>query len=184
MQKRKLKIINFLYLTDEKYNKIREYRNQEYIRKVSLNTKIISKEEHKNYKFFLEERKKYFAYLILNDEKDYGVITLKKDFDMTYTVGDYLIDGSSKYEGGGVVNRFCIMYLCNMLNIKYLNSEFKIDNTRGHRAGLISKVNSCIEKDGFFIEYSQVLDFNNKSVIESKARKLFDKIYEIEEIKL
>lgn len=184
MKKRNLEIINFLHLNNQYYNQILKYRNQEYVREVSLNTNPISQAEHQNYRRLLKEKKQYFAYLIKNDDKDYGVITLKKGQDDIYTIGDYLIDQTYKYEGGGIVNRFCIMFLCNKLSIRYLKSEFKVSNTRGHRAGSISKINSCIRKDNFFQEYAEVLNFYDESVLNSKARKLFDKVYEIKSIKL
>ena len=184
MKKRKLKIINFLYLSNEKFKKIREYRNQNYIREVSLNSSLISEKEHYEYKELLEKEDNYFAFLIINDDKDYGVISFKKNKDESFTVGDYLVDEKYKYEGGGIVNRYCIMYICNNLSINYLKSEFKVDNKRGHRAGTISKVDDCIRQDDFFTEYSQVLDYFDKDVLLSKSRILFDKLYAIEEVKI
>ena len=62
MKKREIKIINFLNLSEEKYMNILEYRNQEYIRNVSLNTNYISIEEFSNN---INELKK--IYLISDD---------------------------------------------------------------------------------------------------------------------
>ena len=78
MKKREIKIINFLNLSEEKYMNILEYRNQEYIRNVSLNTNYISIEDHKKYFELLVKKDNYFAFLITNDNKDYSVINLKK----------------------------------------------------------------------------------------------------------
>lgn len=172
--------MNFLNLSDAKFNKIREYRNQKYIREFSLNSNLISKDEHYTYKKLLEQEKDYLAFLILNENKDYGVITLKKETEDTYTIGDYTVKEEYKFEGAGIVNRYCIIYICNKLNIKYLKSEFKINNTRGHRSGLISQVNECVQEDGFFKEIVEVFNFNDEKVTNTKARKIFDKLYEIE----
>lgn len=179
MRKRKLKIINFNYLSKQKYNKIREYRNQTYIRDVSLNSNPITREEHTKYLKLLKEGTDYFAYLITSDNKDYGVITLKKIDEKTYLIGDYLVKEDYKYEGGGVVNRYCIIYICNQLNIKFLNVEQKITNTRGNRAGTISQVKESIYENGYLKESVEVLGFNDKEVSNTKARILFDKLYQI-----
>ncbi len=186
MKKRKLKIINFLYLDDEKYNKIREYRNQEYIRKVSLDDRIITKEEHQNYKKLLEKKDKYFAYLITCDDEDYAVITFKKLDDDTYNIGEYLVKEEYKYEGGGVVNRYCILLLCNKLDIKLVRFQILWYNSRGFKAGNVSKIKESTynQNNGFIEGLLEMLDFNDKEVVESKARKLFDKMYEIIEVKL
>lgn len=184
MKKRELKITNFLYLDEENYNKVLEYRNQEFIRKVSMNPDIITMKEHKNYLELLKKKDIYFAFLITNNEEDYGVISLKKITENSYSVGDYLVKEKFKFEGGGVVNKFCMMYLCNKLNIKYLSYDIKYFNTRGFRTGSIAKISSYEEKDDFFSETSEVLDFLDKNVLSSKPRKLFDKLYEIKECQI
>lgn len=184
MKKRELKITNFLYLHEDRYNKILKYRNQEFIRKVSINENIISKEEHKNYLKLLREKDTYFAFLITNNDQDYGVISLKKIKDGTYCIGDYLVKEEYKFEGGGVVNRFCTLYICNKLNIKYLTYDIKYSNRRGFRAGYIAKINTYEEKDGFFSESAEILDFFDEDILNSKARKLFDKLYEIKECQI
>ncbi|WP_164468946.1 hypothetical protein [Aliarcobacter cryaerophilus] len=106
MKKRELKIINFLHLNEEEYAKILEYRNQEYIRKVSISQDIISEEEHKNYLEQLKKEDEYFAFIIKNDDKDYGVISLKKLSEDTYNIGDYLVKEDYKFEGEGLLISF------------------------------------------------------------------------------
>ncbi len=184
MKKRELKIINFLYLNEDKHNKILEYRNQEYIRKVSINEGIITKEEHNHYLELLKKKDKYFAFLITNNGQDYGVISLKKLSEDTYNIGDYLVKEDYKFEGGGVVNKFCIIYICNKLNIKYLSYDMKYSNKRGLRTGIIAKINSYTEKDGFFSEIAEVFDFLDKNILKTKPRKLFDKLYQIKECQI
>lgn len=184
MKKRELRIINFLHLSEEEYGKILEYRNQEYIRKVSINPNIISQYDHKNYLELLKKEDEYFAFIIKNDNKDYGVISLKKLSEDTYNIGDYLVKDDYKFEGGGVVNKFCILYICNKLNIKYLSYDIKYSNKRGLRTGTIAKIKYYEEKDGFFSETSEVLNFFDKDILNSKPRKLFDKLYEIKECQI
>ena len=182
MQKRKLKIINFLYLSVEKYNKIREYRNQDFIREFSFFKKLISIEEHKKYKEMLEEKENHFAFLITKDDYDYSVITLKKIDNEKYSVGEYLIKEEYKYEGGGIVTRFCMSYLLNNLKIKFIKSSHSIENRRGYRSGIIAEVKDEIYEDGYLSETIEVLEFNHPKSKENKARKCFDKIYEIVDV--
>lgn len=179
MKKREIKIINFLNLSEEKYMNILEYRNQEYIRNVSLNTNYISIEDHKKYFELLVKKDNYFAFLITNDNKDYSVINLKKINNNTYYIGDYLVKEEFKFEGGGVVNRFCVQYICNKLDIKYLTSDVKYSNTRTFRSGKIGELISREIKDETFSDTIEIFDFFNKDVLNSKARKMFDKLYEI-----
>lgn len=184
MKRRELKIINFLHLNDKKYNQILGYRNQEYIRKVSINSNLITKEEHKHYLELLKKKDEYFAFLIINNDQDYGVISLKKITDDTYYIGDYLVKEDYKFEGGGVVNKFCIIYICNKLNIKYLSYDIKYNNSRGFRASPKTKIITYEEKENFFSETSEVLNFYDTSVLNSKPRKLFDKLYEIKDCQI
>lgn len=184
MRRRELSIINFLYLEEEKYNKIREYRNQQYIVNVSSNINLITEEEHHNYFKLLKEKDTYFAFLIRRNNEDYGVVSLKKITDDTYYIGDYLVKEEYKFEGGGVVNRFCMMYICNKLNIKFISYDIKYSNKRGFRAGSIGKTFSYEEKNGFFSESTEVADFFDEDILNSKARKLFDKLYEIKECQI
>lgn len=184
MKKREIKIINFLHLSEEEYAKILEYRNQEYIRKVSISQDIITEEEHKNYLERLKKEDEYFAFMIKNDNKDYGVISLKKLTEDSYNIGDYLVKDDYKFEGGGVVNKFCILYICNKLNIRYLSYDIKYSNTRGFRAGPITKFLSHERKENFFSETAEVLSFFDKDILNSKPRKLFDKLYEIKDCQI
>lgn len=182
MKTRKLRIINFLYLDDKKYKQIREYRNQKYIREVSLNQNKITVEEHQSYKILLNQQDIYFAYLILCDERDYGVITFKKIDNNTCYIGDYLVKEKYKYEGGGIVNRFCINYLCNKINIKYIRAKQFLNNTRGNRGGGVFTIEHISSNNGYNEYLSEVPKFYEEKNLATKARKMFDKIYKITEI--
>jgi len=177
--KKQIRIVNFLKLNEDKFKKIREYRNQDYIRNVSFNTKEISEEEHNNYKKLLEQKDIYFAYLITCNEKDYGVISLKKINDDTYFIGDYLVDEIYQYEGGGIVNRICISYLSSKLGIKFLKSIQKKTNKRSNRAGGVKTVGIKSFDDNFNSILVSVDEFNSPETLNSKPRILFDKLYEI-----
>ena len=182
MKKRKLNIINFLYLSEDKYNNIREYRNQDFVREFSFSRKIISIIEHKKYKEMLEKKEDYFAFLITKDNSDYSVITLKKIDNGKYSVGEYLVKEEYKYEGGGIVTRFCMSYILNKLNIKCIISQHSIENRRGYRSGVIAEIKDETYDNGYLSETIEVLEFNDPKSKESKARKCFDKIYEIVDV--
>lgn len=179
MKKREVSIINFLNLSKEEYEKILEYRNQKFIRKSSKNQNIITKEEHENYHKLLEKKDKFFAFLIRVDDVDYGVISLKKIDEKTYYIGEYLVDELYKFEGGGVMLRFCMLYLFNIMGVKYTSYDIKTTNTRGIRSGIISKWLYGCQKDDFYQGVLEILDFNDPQILNSKARKMFDKIYTI-----
>ena len=185
MKKREIKIVNFLYLDEKKYNKILEYRNQEYIRKVSINENIISKKEHKDYLELLKKKDKYFSFLITINKKDYGVISLKKITEDTYSIVDYLVKEEYKFEGGGIVNRICLSYIASKLNIKYLKSKQLIDNTRGNRLGGVKTIEVIRCENSDFNEIKAVVDnFYDESIINSKSRMLFDKLYDIKDCQI
>ncbi|MCR4941762.1 MAG: hypothetical protein K5978_03075 [Campylobacter sp.] len=179
MKKRKIQIINFLHLSEEKYNKIREYRNQEYVRKVSNSTSLISLAEHENYHKLLEQKDKFFAWLLVVDGRDYGVITLKKLSDENYYAGDYLVNEIYKFEGGGVVNSLCTLFICNKIGAKFISYDIKTDNTRAYRRGSIGEVQSHEAKQDSFCELLKLTDFYDANLLKTRARIAFDKMYEI-----
>lgn len=179
VKKRNIKIINFLHLEEEKYTKIRDYRNQEYIRKVSVNTDLITEEKHWKYLELLKKQDDYFAFLITRDDEDFGVVSLKKFSEDTYFIGDYLVNELSKYEGGGIVNRICISYISNKLNIKYLKTMQNKNNTRSNRAGGVKTLKVVSLHNDFNDVTAIVDDFYSPDALNSKPRKLFDKLYVI-----
>ncbi|MDX9797082.1 MAG: hypothetical protein RBT24_09640 [Arcobacteraceae bacterium] len=181
MKKQNIKIINFLHLEKEKYNHILEYRNQKYIREVSQSNKIITKEEHQNYFELLKKKDNYFAFLIMRDNKDFGVISLKKITEDTYFIGDYLVNELFKFEGGGIVNRICISYIANKLNIQYLKTTQNKNNTRSNRAGGVKTLSVVSINDDFNDVTASVDDFYSPETLNSKPRILFDKLYMISE---
>lgn len=181
MKKRNIKIINFLHLDEEKYIKIRNYRNQEFIRKVSSHTDLITEEEHWKYLELLKKQDNYLAFLITRDDEDYGVITLKKFTDDTYFIGDYLVNELYKYEGGGIVNRICISYIASKLNIKYLKTMQNKNNTRSNRAGGVKTLKVISLNDDFNDVIAIIDDFYSPDTLSSKPRILFDKLYVISE---
>lgn len=179
MEKHTLKIINFLHLDKIKYHTILEYRNQPYIRKVSQNEKVITPQEHQKYLKLLQQQDKYFAFLITKNEEDYGVVTLQKITDDTYTIGDYLVKELFQFEGGGVVNRICISFIATKLKIKYLQTTQKKNNTRSNRAGGVKTFKITSIDEHFNEVIATVDDFYSLETINSKPRRLFDKLYTI-----
>ena len=185
MKKRAINIINFLNLSKERYYKILEYRNQDFVREVSNGTNYITLDEHTNYLKLLEKKDKFFAFLILVDGKDYGVVSLKKTAEDTCYIGHYLVDELYKFEGGGVVARCCISYICTKLNVRYTSYSIKTTNTRGFRTSCDSaKVVSVQEQNGFYEGVMEILNFNSDEFKKSKSKKLFDKLYEINDCEL
>ena len=96
------------------------------------------------------------------------MLNLKKINNNTYYIGDYLVKEEFKFEGGGVVNRFCVQYICNKLDIKYLTSDIKYSNTRTFRSGKIGELISREIKDETFSDTIEIFDFFNKKGIPIK----------------
>ena len=183
MKKKKIKIISLTHLSNEHFEIIREYRNQLYIRKVSVNSDPISKEDHLAYKIKLLQKNSHFGFLIQNNETDYGVINLRKINNNTYNIGDYLVKEEYKYEGGGIVNRFCISYIATKLGIKYLKGKQLSTNTRGSRGGGVITLQHINSENGFDEYLAEAVDFYDENYLTLKARKVFDKLYDIIEFK-
>lgn len=183
--KSKIEIISFLYLTDEEYFKIIEYRNQKFVRNVSCNTEKISYEQHLNYRELLKKKDNYFSFLIKKDGQDYAVISFKKCKNGNFTAGDYLIDEEFQFEGGGIIILVCEIYLCNYLKIEQLEYEVKLNNKRGLRNSKIFGIKQKREvKDGFVYEIVKILPLDSLEIQNSRFKKLFDKLYEIEVVQI
>ncbi|BCX79197.1 hypothetical protein [Campylobacter sp. 19-13652] len=181
MQQKSVRIVNFLHLSPEKYDKILEYRNQKYVREASLNTDIITKNQHENYLNLLKKQDLFFAFLITVDDKDYAVISLKKVNDDTFYIGDYLVNEVYKFEGGGVVNKFCTHYICEKLGAKFISYDILYTTTRNLRTGKMGEVVAHKENDSSFTQTTKLYSYNSLEILNSKQRKLFDKMYEIKE---
>ncbi len=183
--KSKIEIVNFLYLTDEEYFKIIEYRNQKFVRNASCNVEMISYEQHLNYLELLKKKDNYFSFLIKKDGQDYAVISFKKYKNGNFTVGDYLVDEKLQFEGGGIVILVCEIYLCNCLKIELLEYEVRLNNKRGLRNSKNFGIKQKREvKDGFLYEIVKILPLDSLEMQNSKVKKLFDKLYEIETVRI
>lgn len=180
---KQIKIINFLHLDEEKYFQILKYRNQEFIKNISLDQKAITIKEHENYRKLLEKKDEYFAFLITCDGEDYGVISLKDLKNGYFRTGDYLVDEDFKFGGGGVVISICEAYLFDRLNIKFVSYEINTDNKRALRNNQIIEITQDEKSSGdYLIRKSRILNVNSLEFKNLKAKKLFDKLYKIEEI--
>lgn len=181
MHQKSVKIINFLHLSKEKYDKILEYRNQAYIREASLNTDIITKQQHENYLNLLKKQDIFFAFLVTVQDNDYAVINLKKVDADTFYIGDYLVNEIYKFEGGGVVSKFCIHYICQKMGAKFIKYDIKHTTTRNLRTGKMGDVIEHKDDKDSFTQTVKIYDYNDPEVLNSKQRKLFDKMYSIKE---
>ena len=184
MRKKELRIINFLNLSHEKYMKILEYRNQEFVRVVSNSTELITSKQHNDYHKLLEKKDIFFAFLITCEDKDYAVINFKKLEDGSFYVGYYLVDELYKFEGGGVVLHNCMMFICWKLGIKFISYDIKIENSRVFRVGYGGKTISSSQNGDSYHYITELFEFDNDIVKNTKSRKLFDKLYDIKEMQI
>ena len=179
MRKKRLEIINFVNLSDEKYRKILEYRNQEYVRTVSNSPEPITVKQHEAYREALKKRDKFFAFLITCDGEDYAVINLKKLDDGSFYLGYYLTDELYKFEGGGVAVHNCMMYICDRLKIKLISYDIKPENSRVFRVGRGGEDIAVSSNSEALHHLVRLYGYDDERVKNSKSAKLFNKIYEI-----
>jgi len=175
--KRPINIFNFVTLKDEHFNKVRDYRNQEFVRGASIYQDRVSYSEHQEYRSRLLRQDREFAYIVQNESTDYGVISIHRIDSTTCSVGDYLVDEKFKFEGGGIVNRLSICKICNHLGFTRIKAKQQAGNTRGSRAGGVFTVAHLGTNNGFDEFLSEVPDYEDSRVRNSRARKMFDKLY-------
>ena len=181
MRKKRLEIINFVNLSDEKHRKILEYRNQEYVRTVSNSLEPITVKQHEAYREALKKHDKFFAFLIMCDGEDYAVINLKKLDDGSFYLGYYLTDELYKFEGGGVAVHNCMMYICDRLKIKLISYDIKPENSRVFRVGQGGEDIAVSSNSEALHHLVRLYGYDDERVKNSKSAKLFNKIYEIKD---
>lgn len=120
----KVDFINFLELNEEYIEKIREWRNQDFVRKYMFNSEVITREEHFNFFKNLKKDNTRKLYLSLYDNMPMGVLQFNVDeSEICMETGYYLIDSKFLNRGFGIIMSYAAL--------KYAFETVKIQKVKG-----------------------------------------------------
>jgi len=142
--------INFINILDaniETQMEVRNWRNDESIRKYMFNDHIITEEEHKNWLKSLEKTDKNIFFLGFLNEDIIGVTSIiNADYtDKTCSWGQYL---NPKYLGLGLgffIEYYFLNYIFDNFEFEKINSEILSNNNKNIK--LHDKLGFLLEKD-------------------------------------
>ena len=142
--------INFVNILDvdiETQMEVRNWRNDESIRKYMLNDNIITEEEHKNWLESLAKTKQNMLFLACLNEDIIGVASIiNADYtNKTCSWGQYL---SPKHLGLGLgffIEYYFLNYIFDNFEFEKINSEILSNNKKNIR--LHDKLGFLLEKD-------------------------------------
>lgn len=118
----KFKAVELNYLDEETILKIREWRNQDFVRKNMLQSHTISEDEHLAYIERIKQDENRGLYVFYLDDEPFGVFqyAIKEDEDGKYiTNGCYLIHEEDKSLGYGTI----LFYMINWIEYNYFEIE-------------------------------------------------------------
>lgn len=130
------KSINFINLTDTEKEMVRNWRNNESIRKWMYTKHLISKKEHSDFIERLRDEERNFYWLLKDDQGEYiGVVDLKKENwrDKHAYLGIYK-NPDCKVSGAGALLMACLKKLAfDVANLQVLKLEVSNNNDRAIR---------------------------------------------------
>lgn len=115
--KKHFKAVELKYLDDETIKKIREWRNQSFVRELMYTQQEITEEEHNSFidSFFKSEKRGLFVFYL--DDEPFGVYQYIYHPEGNYvTDGNYLIKQEYQDLGYGVIQ----VYFMNIIKFEYL----------------------------------------------------------------
>lgn len=97
--------ITFKNILDTEYtDKLREWRNQDFVRKNMTNHDIIGKEEHEKYIEFLRKSDTNKVFVALNHDEPLAIVTIKINWEEKYVEpGTYIINEDYLGKGYGII---------------------------------------------------------------------------------
>lgn len=101
---------NVLNLNEDYISKLRQWRNQEYVRNNMFNQDIITEEEHNSFIASLKDNKEKCINVCFVGEKPFGVIHydfFKENNNLEF--GYYLVDSSYNNSGLGIIMEYAIL---------------------------------------------------------------------------
>lgn len=118
--KKHFKAVELKYLDDVTIMKIREWRNQPFVRNMMFSQQEITEEEHINYIAALKQDDNRGLFVFYLDDEPFAVFQYKfNQTDKTVVTGSYLIDRQYQVMGyGGIMN-----YMINLIEYCYLKAD-------------------------------------------------------------
>lgn len=170
IQKKKVEFKNVLYLSEEYKYKIREWRNQDFVRNNMINRNIISLDEHVKFLQNLELNSFKEMYLAFYDNVPFAILQLDFSEDnQIMELGYYLIDSENLGCGLGVIlNYASLKYAFERRNVKKIvgrvlsfnRSALRLNTKMGFITENIFKEH--IKNDDNYIEvYIQCIYYKN-----------------------
>lgn len=157
MKKKHCKAIELKYLDDETIMKIRDWRNQGFVREVSVNQHIITEEEHLKFIDMVRNDKNRGLFVYYLDDVPFGVsqYTYCPEKDVV-TNGNYLIDEEYQYLGYGLI----LIYFVNVINFEYMG----FGNQYGEALTTNSRLTTMAKKMGAELKEKRLLDDGAREV--------------------
>lgn len=178
-----INFMNILDATIETQMEVRNWRNDENIRKYMVNDHIITEEEHKNWLKSLKEPNQNIFFLAYLNEKIIGVMSIINPnyVDKICSWGQYL---NPKYLGLGLgffVEYYFLNYIFDNFEFEKLNSEIfsnNIKNIKLHdNLGFVLEAKNTITRgeEKTNMHYYSILKTDwqiSSKKLEEKARKI------------
>jgi len=168
--------VNFNDLDNENKNKIREWRNQIFVRKNMDNISLISEKEHKHFLESIKNNNKINNYLFFFNNKPIGIGNIKEENDK-WIFGYYLIDEKFLNFGYGSLIEYVILNLFfqknkfNNLFVKVKKNNNKVINM--HKRFGFKEYSDFSNKDYIFLILTEEEWFNKKQNIRNVIEKIF-----------
>src|SRR5699024_4444787 len=94
---------NIFYVHHDIQQKVREWRNQDFVRENMFTTNIISKEEHNKFLSSLKDRKDKEFFIGFYEDKPFCVVNITQLCQTKYEIGYYLIHKENRGKGFGFI---------------------------------------------------------------------------------
>lgn len=187
MKKKHFKAVELKYLDSETILKIREWRNQDFVKKNMYSQHEITQEEHLKYIDNIRNDNNRGLFVFYLDDEPFGVYqyTMNPD-DKTITGGNYLVDEEYMFMGYGTIQT----YFMGVIKFDYLKCEREYDETLDinkrvinlaqKMGGRVKKIpgKRCMLQDGYHDVYcieGNAIDWENRR---KKLEKVVYKIVE------
>lgn len=190
MGKRKFKAISVEKLDDTIINKIREWRNSDFVRLNSYNRDWISEEQHKSYIEALKINPNKGLYVFYLDESPFGVFQYSIDTNNQIIFpGNYLVSKEYSEMGYGAILLYFLNYIVfEKMNMRkscgevlgFNDSAKTLDEKFGHLEGIQRKQRLI---DGKFCDIYLYGLFNNEWLeIKKKYERII--IHQISDVEI
>lgn len=187
--KKKFKAVELNQLDDTTIMKIREWRNQEFVRKMMFNKDIIDEETHIRWIDELKNDTNRYLFVFYLDDEPFGVTQYKYHSEKNaIETGDYLISEDYQLMGYGVIMEYFeqkIVYYhlyCKQIYgevIEFNTQCVRLNQYMGFESRQISQYENIDGRDyGVLIETSDIDIW--ESQIKAKLGKIVSKLVDIE----